>query len=90
MDARKSKLMYAAIAGLLAVGPATALLSSSAFAADGFKCEAGNKCKGTGECGGKGHGCSGKNECKGQGWINTADEKACDAAKAANAAGEKK
>jgi len=27
-----------------------------------------NSCKGTGECGGKGHSCAGKNSCKGKGW----------------------
>lgn len=33
------------------------------------ECSGVNSCKGTGACGGKGHGCHGKNACKGQGWI---------------------
>ncbi len=85
MESRKAKLVNAAIAGLLAVGPAV-LISSSAFAADkGFKCEGGNMCNGKGECGGTGHSCSGKAE-EGKGWITTKDAKACDAAKAQVAA----
>ncbi|MFT4571860.1 MAG: putative membrane protein [Hyphomicrobiaceae bacterium] len=33
------------------------------------ECHGVNSCKGTGDCGGKGHSCAGKNECKGNGWI---------------------
>src|SRR5262245_42275166 len=29
-----------------------------------------NKCKGVGDCGGKGHSCAGKNSCKGQGYLD--------------------
>ena len=37
------------------------------------ECSGVNSCKGTGECGGKGHACAGKNECKGQGWMSTTE-----------------
>ncbi|HTL48840.1 MAG TPA: hypothetical protein VL688_12340 [Verrucomicrobiae bacterium] len=47
--------------------------------AEGVQCHGVNSCKGTGECGGKGHSCAGKNACKGQGWITAADDAACTA-----------
>ena len=37
------------------------------------ECSGINACKGTGECGGVGHGCAGKNSCKGQGWVTTTE-----------------
>ena len=51
-----------AIAGAV-TAPATALAADDA-------CYGVNKCKGTGACGGKGHGCAGKNACKGAGWLH--------------------
>jgi hypothetical protein len=41
-------------------------------------CEGVNSCKGTGACGGAGHGCAGQNACKGQGWVSMS-EKDCKA-----------
>jgi hypothetical protein len=40
------------------------------------ECHGINACKGTGDCGGKGHECAGKNECKGKGWVKKT-EKEC-------------
>jgi hypothetical protein len=36
-----------------------------------------NKCKGVGDCGGKGHGCHGRNACKGQGFVSLEREEDC-------------
>jgi uncharacterized membrane protein len=66
-------LLASAAAGLLTVA-ATVSLPTAAHAED-VNCYGINKCKGTGECGGKGHGCAGKNECAGQGWIKLDKEK---------------
>ena len=68
---KKSKLVAASIAGLLAVG-SMAVMASSANAAmgdAGVPCYGINACKGTGDCGGKGHACAGKNACKGAGFL---------------------
>ncbi len=35
-----------------------------------------NKCKGTGDCGGKGHSCAGETSCKGQGYLRL-DKEIC-------------
>jgi hypothetical protein len=35
-----------------------------------------NKCKGVGDCGGKGHSCAGENACKGQGYLKM-DKETC-------------
>jgi len=74
---KKSVLLNAAMAGLLAASAGIAL-TQNAVAAD-VKCHGANTCKGTGACGGAGHDCAGKNTCKGQGWIKVADEKECTA-----------
>ena len=74
MNAKKRALIAASVAGLLAAGAAG--VTHSAQAADEGKvpCYGINKCKGTGDCGGKGHGCAGKNECGGKGYINLSKE----------------
>ena len=72
MDSKTQRALVAAsVAGLLAV-VATAAGSSAAHAEEGGKvpCYGINKCKGSGDCGGKGHSCAGKNECGGQGYIS--------------------
>ncbi len=76
MEFKKSKraLVSLALAGLVA-GLAAAWPTQPARAADDAPCYGINKCKGTGECGGKGHGCAGKNECAGQGYIKMSSEK---------------
>jgi uncharacterized membrane protein len=71
---KKTTLLNAALAGLIATG-GIALVSSQAQAADDH-CYGVNSCKGKGECGGKGSSCAGNNTCKGQGWIKM-DKEAC-------------
>jgi uncharacterized membrane protein len=70
---RRTVLLAAAAAGLLSLS-ATVGTATLAHAED-VECYGVNKCKGTGECGGKGHGCAGNNECAGQGWIRLDKEK---------------
>ena len=74
------KFVKAAISGLLTsavftTGCATWFGGSSGSEAKG-ECHGVNGCKGTGSCGGEGHGCAGKNACKGKGWVPMA-EKEC-------------
>ena len=79
MEVKKNKkvaLIAASIAGLLAV-TGVMIKNNNAQAADepaGDKvaCYGVNQCKGTGECGGKGHTCAGMNACKGQGVVKMA------------------
>ena len=70
MDVKQRSLLAASVAGLVAM---TGLVSSgrSAHAAEGEKvpCYGINKCKGTGDCSGAGHGCAGHNTCAGTGFI---------------------
>ena len=66
-------LLASAAAGLLVA--AAAIGMPSTVHAEDVECYGVNKCKGTGECGGKGHSCHGKNECAGQGWIKLDKEK---------------
>ena len=73
MANKKSVLLASAAAGLLAAG--TLLVPTAALAED-VECHGVNSCKGTGQCGGKGHSCAGQNTCKGQGWVKM-DKDAC-------------
>ncbi len=61
-------LLASAVAGLLLM--AGAVTTASAGEGDTVRCYGVNKCKGTGDCGGKGHSCAGENSCKGQGYLN--------------------
>ncbi len=61
-------LVAASIAGILAAA-GSLWLGPSAQAEDDGPCYGINKCKGTGDCGGKGHSCAGQNACQGQGYI---------------------
>ena len=71
---KKSAVVLAsAAAGLLTL--ATTVGMPSAAHAEDVECWGVNKCKGTGECGAKGHSCHGKNECAGKGWIKLDKEK---------------
>ncbi|MBI3315475.1 MAG: hypothetical protein HYZ87_00665 [Candidatus Omnitrophica bacterium] len=72
---KKKMLVAASVAGLLAVSGLAG--SANTVYAEDVHCSGVNACKGTGECGGKGHACAGKNACKGQGWIKTASAEAC-------------
>ena len=81
MDMKRQRVLLAAsVVGLLAAG---AEFSRTAQALENGEEEGGsahcygiNKCKGTGDCGGKGHSCSGQNACKGQGYIDL-DQDTC-------------
>ena len=70
---KSSLVLASAAAGLLMVGAMAA--NPGAAQAEDVECWGVNKCKGTGECGGKGHSCHGKNECAGQGWLKLDKEK---------------
>ena len=77
----KSAFLKASVAGILAVG-AFAVFNSGAgaegmAAAPGVPCYGVNACKGTGDCGGKGHACAGKNACKGMGFKNVVLKEDC-------------
>ncbi len=67
-------LLASAVTGLLAL--AAPVGTATAGDADKVHCYGVNKCKGTGDCGGKGHSCAGENTCKGQGYLNI-DKEAC-------------
>ncbi len=67
-NTKKSKLVAASIAGLMAVGTVVAL--APAAYAENAPCYGVNACKGAGDCGGKDHACAGKNACKGQGYLS--------------------
>jgi uncharacterized membrane protein len=73
MNGKKGKVLLAsAAAGLMTLAVTAASVGEAkaeAAKGDAVKCYGVNKCKGTGECGGKGHGCAGKNECAGNGWV---------------------
>ena len=76
MEINKKKMLVAAsIAGIIAAG--ASFVTQNAQAEEGVACYGMNACKGTGECGGKGHSCAGKNACKGAGWVKTADAATC-------------
>lgn len=72
---KKSALLAASVAGLVAVAGALAT-AGVVYAAD-VECHGINACKGQGECGGKGNSCAGKNECKGLGWVSKATDQEC-------------
>jgi hypothetical protein len=71
---KKSVLLGAAVSSLIfAAGCATDGMQKDAMNKTSGKqamgeCHGVNSCKGTGDCGGKGHMCAGKNSCKGKGW----------------------
>lgn len=72
----KMLLASAALGGLVLAATTTpAWADDAAAGAEGStamgECHGVNSCKGTGDCGGKGHACAGKNECKGHGWIKS-------------------
>lgn len=62
-------LLIASLAGAFAAGTAALAADGSSSGSDTAKCYGVNKCKGTGDCGGKGHSCAGQNSCKRQGYI---------------------
>jgi len=72
---KNSKLLSAAVAGLMglaAVASAGDKADKGAKKADkdaNVHCYGVNKCKAMGKCSGPGHACAGSNSCKGQGWL---------------------
>ena len=68
MKSMKSRaLLVASLAGILAL-PAIGL--AEAEGKETVHCYGVNKCKATGDCGGKGHSCANQNSCKRQGYID--------------------
>jgi uncharacterized membrane protein len=67
---RHSKVLLAAAVGALLAGGNAAVAADDAKADEKVHCYGINKCKGTGDCSGKGHDCAGHNACAGQGHIN--------------------
>lgn len=74
MKLKKSSLLLASAAAGLMTLAMTAHPNTTHADDNAVKCYGANKCKGTGECGGKGHSCAGKNECAGQGWNKMTKE----------------
>ena len=72
MKIKKSALIAASVAGLIAA--ANLGFSAPAQAATGEleNCYGVNACKGAGACGGKGHSCAGANACKSTGYVQVA------------------
>ena len=75
---KSSLLLASAAAGLMTLAMTAA--PDLAHAEDGTEgeaevhCYGANTCKGTGACGGKGHGCAGKNGCESQGYLDLSEE----------------
>ncbi|MBW2493821.1 MAG: hypothetical protein JRE43_03640 [Deltaproteobacteria bacterium] len=67
-------LLASAAAGLLTL--AAPVGTATAADAEKVNCYGVNKCKGTGDCGGKGHSCAGENSCKGKGYLKM-DKETC-------------
>ena len=77
MESQKAFLM-AAVAGLMAAaGVIGAPAPAQAHGEGGVPCYGINKCKSTGDCGGKGHGCHGHNACAGQGYLSLDSMETC-------------
>lgn len=77
MHVKKQRAVMAAVAGLLAAGMSAFGSHAQAHGeeAEGeAHCYGINKCKGTGDCGGKSHSCGGQNACKGQGYISLSED----------------
>ncbi len=73
MDSKKRSLLAASVAGLVAAA-GVMMTGSHVQAAENadnphVPCYGINKCKGTGDCGGKGHTCAGQNTCAGSGFV---------------------
>ena len=77
MERKTQRAVLAAVAGLLATGMAgfsVAQAHGEGEAEGDVHCYGINKCKGAGDCGGKGHSCHGMNECKGQAFISLSED----------------
>ena len=74
---KKKMLIAASVAGLMAAvsaGAAHAGMESMSGQGETVHCYGVNKCKGTGDCGGKGASCAGTNACKGHGWLSLPED----------------
>jgi len=71
---RGGMLLASAVTGLLTL--AVPFATASAADSETGHCYGVNKCKGMGDCGGKGHSCAGENACKGQGFLKI-DKETC-------------
>jgi uncharacterized membrane protein len=72
MKSLKSRvLLVASLAGVLAL-PAIGMAEAGkkGDSKEIVHCYGVNKCKGVGDCGGKGHSCAGQNSCKQAGYID--------------------
>ena len=68
----------AAAAGLLAaLGIVMGQAPVQAHGEGGVPCYGINKCKGTGDCGGRGHSCHGENVCAAQGYLSLDSMETC-------------
>ncbi len=74
--AKTGLVLASAAAGLMTMAAMTMPGKALANGSDQVRCYGINKCKGTGDCGGKGHSCAGKNECAGKGYIKL-DKETC-------------
>ena len=63
-------LLIAALASALAAPGLVLAGNAPAKDKEAVHCYGVNKCKGVGDCGGKGHSCAGTNACKGQGYLD--------------------
>ncbi|EPG65351.1 hypothetical protein ACE5IS_00625 [Leptospira wolffii] len=79
-EVTKNLIIGAALTGLFATGAIAENKTAPSEDSSKGECHGINSCKGTGDCGGKGHSCAGKNSCKGQGWISMT-KKDCDSKK---------
>ena len=70
-----SKLLFAALTGLVMASPAGASepVKTTEPTIMG-ECHGINACKGQGQCGTQKHSCAGQNSCKGQGWISMTEK----------------
>jgi uncharacterized membrane protein len=71
---RGGMLLASAVTGLLTL--AVPFAAATAADTEAAHCYGVNKCKGMGDCGGKGHSCAGENACKGQGFLKI-DKETC-------------
>jgi uncharacterized membrane protein len=76
---KRRRILVATLASALVIAPAVLAGATNAAAAkesEKVRCYGVNKCKGTGDCGGKDHSCANQNACKRQGYVEM-DRKTC-------------
>ena len=70
VTSKSRRLLMASLAGALALPIAISPPTAHAAEGEEVHCYGVNKCKGTGDCGGKGHSCANQNSCKRAGYID--------------------